>query len=101
MENDNHKRVAVWKLLAHGGILSQMESFHEKVFKCNFRYEYKKYGMGPAYVSEHAVQEYSPTLRGVDLFNLSRLSVVDAVILTDNQWSDFIEISSRADVGSS
>jgi len=96
MADSNYKKIPLWKLLKHKHILIHLESFHEKVFKCNFKLEYKKYGMGAPYVREHAVPDYSPEIRVVDILDIDRINTADMIILTDTQWNDYAEISQES-----
>lgn len=97
-ETVSYKKIPMWKLIKHKHILAHLESFHEKVFKCNFKMEYKKYGMGAPYVKEHAVPEYTPELRVVDLLDIDRISTNDTIILSDSQWNDYVTISQDQEV---
>ena len=96
-ESANYQKIPVWKLIKYKHILSRFESFHEKVFKCNFKMEYKKYGMGDPYVKEHAVPEYTPEMRVVDLLEIDRISVNDTIVLSDAQWNDYIKVATETD----
>ena len=84
-------RVPVYKLLFYKSVLKQMLSFSEPVRKCNFTTV--NGWRGKTYVDTHDVCEYKPALRGVEILDVYYLLLTDTVVLTDDQYHDYMIIA--------
>ncbi len=83
------RKVPVYKLLRHKNTLRQLLSFSANIDRCNFTCR-TGWG-GKTYVNDdgHGVDEYKPSIRGIDLLDIHYLKLTDMVILTDDQYSDY------------
>lgn len=90
------RRVPVYILLKHQGLLKHFQSFSENVSRCNFntRDGWAVVGQGKTYIHEHKLEEYKPeSLRGVTVLDLYYVTIRDTVILTEEQYADYLVVA--------
>jgi hypothetical protein len=81
-------------LFKHRSTLRRLYSFSGYVERINFT-TYKGWA-GKTYVDEagHGVVEYKPDMmRGVDLLEIFYFKMTDTVVLTEDQYRDYIVVS--------
>lgn len=83
------KTVQLWKLLRYKTVLKQLRSFSDDVIKCDF-VMFRGWG-GKIYVDKHECNSIGP-LRGVDMLDICYLKLTDTVVLTEEQFADYLRV---------